>query len=525
MTQDLSILSRATRESAAAQHLHVSEESPVPLPRRRWKTRVLLPAGVATAALGLLAVAARDALLPETPVRVAPVVVKTDVAAQPRGAVIVQAPGWVEADPFPIAVTALADGVVEEVLVLEGEDVAAGQVVARLVARDAEIALARAEAMLNEKRAALAAAEARRDEAQRNWDHPVALVRKVETARGRVAEKEAELARWPSELERDAAHVVYLEAELKRIEPLHANGQASDIELIEARQAHRAQAAQVEVTRRREAVLEGELAALRAELTAAQEDLRLRIADTRALADAEAAIESARAAIAAADAERDEAALRLERMEVKSPVAGRVMNRLVEPGSKVMLHMDDPRSSQIVRLYDPQRLQVRIDVPLNDAARVGVGQPAEIVVEVLPDRTFTGRVTRVVNEADIQKNTLQFKVAIDDPDAAIKPEMLARARFLAVGGAASGPASAASSETLLAPRAALRDHGGAPYVWVADSTDGRAEMRHVTLGPPVDERWIVVTDGLHAGDRVVLDPPADLSDGSRIRIESEVRDE
>lgn len=526
MTQDLSILTRAARGAGGVlQVSHEPAETAVPVPRVHWKTRVLLPAVVAAATIGLVAYAGRDALLPATPVRVAPAVVKTDVTAQPAGAVVVQAPGWVEADPFAIAVTALSDGIVEEVLVLEGEDVAAGQVVARLVARDAEIALARSDGALGEQRAALAAAQAKLDEAQRNWDHPIELTRKVESARGLVAEKRAELARWPAESERDAAHAVYLEAEWKRVKPLHAQGQASEIELIEARQAYLAQKAQVDATRLREDVLKGQLAALEADLAAAEEDLKLRIADTRALEDARAALDNAKAAVAAAVAAKDEAALRLERMDVKSPAGGRVINRLVEPGSKVMLGMDDPRSSQIVRLYDPKKLQVRIDVPLNDAARVGVGQNAEVIVEVLPDRTFTGHVTRIVNEADIQKNTLQFKVAIDDPDPAIKPEMLARARFLAAAPAADSSGGAAGSETLLIPRAALRNHGGSPFVWLADAATARAQMRHVTVGSNQGDRWVVVTGGLHAGDRVVVEPPANLADGARIRIEEEVRDE
>ena len=71
------------------------------------------------------------------------------------------------------------------------------------------------------------------------------------------------------------------------------------------------------------------------------------------------------------------------------------MARLVEPGSKVMLNMDHPRSAQVVRLYDPNRLQVRVDIPLVDAAKVGVGKPAEVIVEVLPDKADDGmKVTR-----------------------------------------------------------------------------------------------------------------------------------
>src|SRR5512146_1967185 len=111
-------------------------EPVIPPPASRWKTRVLLPAGILLAFSGVLAASGRDALFPGTEVRVVPVVVKTAAAGDAGGSVTSQAAGWVEADPFPIYVAALADGVVKEVPVLEGETVKAGQVVARLVADD-----------------------------------------------------------------------------------------------------------------------------------------------------------------------------------------------------------------------------------------------------------------------------------------------------------------------------------------------------------------------------------------------------
>jgi HlyD family secretion protein len=60
-------------------------------------------------------------LWPATRVTVVPVMVKRDAQTAQAGEVIVQAPGWVEADPFSTAASALADGIVEEMLVLEGE--------------------------------------------------------------------------------------------------------------------------------------------------------------------------------------------------------------------------------------------------------------------------------------------------------------------------------------------------------------------------------------------------------------------
>ena len=69
-------------------------------------------------------------------------------------------------------------------------------------------------------------------------------------------------------------------------------------------------------------------------------------------------------------------------------------------------------------------------MPLADVAMVGAGQPAEIVVDLLPDTVFTGEVLRFVHRADLQKNTVEAKVRINDPSELLKPDMLARVRIL-----------------------------------------------------------------------------------------------
>ncbi len=489
----------------------------IPPPALKWKTRFLLPAAILLGTTTLLITAGRDALGSRTAVRVVPVLIKPGADNdESAGSVVVQAPGWVEADPFPVAVSALADGVVSEVLVLEGERVTQDQVVARLVDDDARLAHQHAAAMLAERKAALAAADARLREAENNWEQPIELTRRLQTAEAALAQKRGELARWPAALAREEAEAVYLEAEYERMRPLRVSGRANEIELVQARQAHEAKQAAVETVRRHKPILEAEVRGLEAEVRAAQDELRFRFADTRAVEEARADARRATAAVERAAVVRDEAALRLDRMSVRAPTNGTVMTRLAEPGSKLMLNMDAPHSAQVVRLYDPAKLQVRVDVPLVDAAKVGVGQAAEVIVDVLPNQVFGGHVTRIVHEADVQKNTLQVKVAISDPSTAIKPEMLARARFL--GSARANAESTTGAERLFVPRAALIERDGQTVVWLADQAEDVARVRTVIAGRTTIDDWILVREGLRPGDRVIIDPPAGLTDEQRIRI-------
>ncbi len=488
----------------------------VPLPPQRWKTRVLVPGAIVVAAGSLLTFAARDALRPAVAVQVVPAVVKTGVRS--AGTAVVQAPGWVEPDPYAIAVSALTDGIVREVRVLEGQPVRQGDVLALLVDDDARLVLRRAEAELEEREAELETALALLKEAQGHWDHPIELCRKLATAQASLAEQQAELARWPSELQAEKARLINAESEFDRLSRIRAqNADAlAERELIRARQERDAQQAIVQSVEGRRPVIEAQVQALAADVEAARQALELRIPETRAREEAKARVTRARAAVERARAVRDEARLRLDRMTIRSPIDGIVMSRFVTPGSKLVLSADHAAAAQVLRLYDPRKLQVRVDVPLGDAAHVAVGQAAEIVVNVLPDRVFAGTVTRIVHEADIQKNTLQVKVAIASPSPEIRPEMLARVRFMA---AASQPAS--QQAAIFVPARLIRQQGGGAAVWLVDQNRNAAELRTVRPGGARLGEWVEVADGLRPGDWLIADAPADLDSGQAVRVAGE----
>jgi HlyD family secretion protein len=232
------------------------------------------------------------------------------------------------------------------------------------------------------------------------------------------------------------------------------------------------------------------------------------------LEEAKANLARAQAALLTAAAMRDEARLRFDRTTIKAPSDGLVYRRRVSPGSKMMLAMDDEASAQAVALYDPQKLQVRVDVPLAEAASVSVGQSAEVSVEVLRVMVFKGTVTRITNEADIQKNTLQVKVRIENPAAEIKPEMLARVQFLS----SSGGTKSSGTLRAFAPESALQKEGSITVAWVVDKGRSVALRRTVNVGTAKREGWIEVTSGLQPGDSIIIGETASLRDGERIRI-------
>ncbi len=525
-----------------------------PAPPMKWKTRILLPAGIIALAAGLLVYTGAEALRPAVEVQVVPVVLKAqgvaagapqpeapDSPAQsPSGGVAAQAPGWIEPDPYPINVTALANGVVKDVRVLEGDRVEVGQLLARLVDDDARLELARAEAEAREKMAEVVVAEAEMMEARMVWENRIDLIRAVSVAEATLEETRAELARLPLEIDAQSSKLEEMRDDLSRKEELVTKRAVAEGDVVQLRHRVKAQEAALDAAKAMRPVLEAKVKIWQAEVTAARDDSRLRIRDTRMMAAANANHEAAKAAAARAEAMREEARLRMSRMDIRSPAAGVVMNRLVEPGSKLMLGMDDVSSSWIVRLYDPKKLQVRVDVPLVSAGSLAVGMPAEITVEALPGRTFTGKVSRLVHEANIQKNTVQVKVAINEPVHEMKPEMLTRVKLFNVSGRkTSSPSTGARNDgpdagsgVVMAPAAALMAGadglvpGASARAWVVDQARSRAHQRDVRLGARTERAesgadWIQIDEGLRPGDRLIAGDVTHLREGVKVRITGE----
>jgi RND family efflux transporter MFP subunit len=231
------------------------------------------------------------------------------------------------------------------------------------------------------------------------------------------------------------------------------------------------------------------------------------------------------AGVETAQARVDMARLALERTTIRSRMDGVVLRRFAHPGSKRRAAMDDPNSAAIVSLYDPRRLQVRVDVPLAEAGRLVAGQPARISTAMLPGRVHTGRVTRVVGQADLQRNTLQAKVEIRDPDPRLRPDVLCRVEFWnrpEMGDPASGAAGTAGgagARGLWVAEAALSGSDASEQdVWVIDPVGQRARRRAIRVGSVSREGYRNVLEGLRANENVVTRGAENLEEGRRVSV-------
>lgn len=282
------------------------------------------------------------------------------------------------------------------------------------------------------------------------------------------------------------------------------------------------------------ALRQAELAEAKANLEAAQAVYKAKhaaggVVAARAVQEAKSARDAAEAKIAAAEARADQARvdlattqLRLERMTVRAPVNGRVYQLMTTPGSTLSGGMgqgQSPDSSTVVTMYQPEMLQIRADVRFEDIPKVGLGQAVSINNPALAD-PVAGHVLFVGSEANIQKNTLEVKVALDSPAAVLKPEMLVEVTYLAPK--ASAESGERSEEMrLYIPQALVERGEEGEFVWVADQSAEVARKKTITLGGVVAGGLVEIRQGLEAGARLIARGGEGLGDGERIRVEGE----
>ncbi|MHB8861469.1 MAG: efflux RND transporter periplasmic adaptor subunit [Pirellulaceae bacterium] len=483
--------------------------------KRRIFSRYGAPATVLLGFLAMLGWAARERFISAREVTVVPVVV-TRAEGEQAGTPLFQAAGWVEPRPTRSLVPALADGVVQELLVVEGQEVHAGDAVARLIDRDARLAFDQAKADLRLQQSQLKKAEANLRAARQRIDRPIHLEAAVAEAESPLAEVETELTRLPFELRAAQTALDYAEQDVARKES--AAGALAGRLLQEAQSKRDTALAKLEELQARKPSLERQAESLRRRWEAARSELELKTEEARQLAEAEANLESARARIQQAELMVEARQLELERMVVRAPVTGRVLDLLVMPGSRVAGRGDPsaPKSDAVVSLYNPQMLQIRADVRLEDVPLVQPGQPVHIET-ASNSGIIQGKVLDATSQANVQKNTLEVKVAVENPPATLRPDMLAQVTFLAPQTSAGHSSDQERRETLLIPRPLVQKSDEGHFVWIVEPP-GIARRRTVQLGSVGNTQLVEIASGLRMTDRLIVAGREGLNEGERIRI-------
>jgi HlyD family secretion protein len=248
----------------------------------------------------------------------------------------------------------------------------------------------------------------------------------------------------------------------------------------------------------------------------AQYDVALKNYELAKLGPRQEAIEQARAAVVQAQGDLAYAQTQLDATRITAPIAGTILDRVVESGELVTTMFTGERGakSYVVSLADLSDVRVELDVNESDFGRVSMDQSCDIVLQAYPNRHYAGKVVEISPEANREKGTVQVKVQILKPDELVRPQMLARVSFQqpVTTEKREGPGGAPS---VMIPRTARVERNGRSAVFVVQ--DGRARLQEVQTSDPGGD-LLVVTQGLAGGESLVLNAPANLEDGARVRV-------
>jgi RND family efflux transporter MFP subunit len=210
-----------------------------------------------------------------------------------------------------------------------------------------------------------------------------------------------------------------------------------------------------------------------------------------------AARDAAAARVRVAQAQLNAARARIGRLDIRSPAAGLVLERNVEPGQVV-----SPGSGALFRVAKGGEMELLAQLSESDLASLRVGAPA-VVTPVGTDRKFSGQVWQVSPIINEQNRQGIARVALAY-DPALRP-----------GGFANVEIVSGSQEAPVLPESAILSDERGSYVYVVDSNN-KVARRAVQTGP-VTPQGIAITGGLSGRENVVLRAGGFLNPGETVR--------
>jgi RND family efflux transporter MFP subunit len=216
----------------------------------------------------------------------------------------------------------------------------------------------------------------------------------------------------------------------------------------------------------------------------------------KSLEDAVAAYRVAQAGLEKARANLSAAEVTLSYAVIRSPIAGWVVKKMAESGDMIT------PGTPLLTIEDLSRIKVTIHVPETDVVGLREGSPAQVRVDVLEEE-FDAAVDLVVPAGDPASRTFRVQVILENPDGRMRSGMFARARFLR-----------GQREALVIPKEAVVRRGGLDGTFVIGD-DGMARLHWLKLGRAEGD-VVEILSGVEAGARLVVSPPPELADGSRV---------
>lgn len=392
----------------------------------------------------------------------------------------------------------------------EGDSVAAGTVVVQQDTSDLSAQVRQAEAGLLAAKARLSQAttsegltdtqtEASIVQAQAALDSANAYLRMIKSGARTQERAQAENAVASAE-----ANFKNAEINLNRMRGLYSQGALSkqQIDLVQMQYdvaASQLDSAKQQLSLVKEGARSEEIESAQKQVAQAGEGLRVAKSNRSQKAIRREDIKAAKAGVAQADAALSYANQQLANACIRTPIAGTVSKRAIEPGEMAST------GTSLVEVVALNTLYFEAAVSEMDVDRVKVGQPVEVTVDALPGRKFPGSVQKILPTADEKSRQFKVRIAVSNPAGDLRPGMFARGSIEV----------ARHRNTVIIPKDALMTNDGGMSVYLVVGSVAR--LQPVTTGFENRDEMETIS-GVSDGDVLVIVGQDKLSDGVKVHV-------
>ena len=231
--------------------------------------------------------------------------------------------------------------------------------------------------------------------------------------------------------------------------------------------------------------------------------------------DAQTALQQAEADVASARAALETATINLERTRIVSPIAGRAETSTVTPGALVTANQETALTT--VQQLDPiyvdipqsslEVLQLRKALASGSLKSEGDAARIQLVLEDGSTYAHEGKLQFAGVTVNTTTGAVTLRALVPNPEPLLMPGMYVRARL----------DKGTDPGALLVPQPAIgRDNTGKATALVV-TPENKVEQRKVEVAEAIGTNWRV-TDGLKAGERVVVEGSSKVRPGQRVRV-------
>jgi multidrug efflux system membrane fusion protein len=213
------------------------------------------------------------------------------------------------------------------------------------------------------------------------------------------------------------------------------------------------------------------------------------------------------AAVKADQAQIDTVQLNLDYSTIKAPITGRTGQRVVDIGN----YVQTSQNTNLVTVTQLKPIYVSFTAPaarLDDIRSAQAQAPLRVIAYAMDGKTELahGALTLIDNQVDQATGTIHLKAQFANDDERLWPGEFVEVRIVL----------SMRQNVVTVPAETVMQGPNGPYLYVIDPQD-KAHRHGVEVAATQDER-AVITKGLEAGERVVVNGQYRLTDGVKVKV-------